>query len=147
MEGGHVPQVDTSVSRPIFRAVHQAISTGLVRACHDLSEGGLAVGLAEMAFAGGLGANVDLDNVETNGEFDGETELVTKLFSESNTRFVCEVKPENQGAFEAAMSGVVCKLLGTVDETEQLSISRGDVVAVDLPIAELKEAWQSPLRW
>ncbi|HIN54551.1 MAG TPA: phosphoribosylformylglycinamidine synthase subunit PurL [Planctomycetes bacterium] len=147
MEGGQVPQVDTSLSRPIFRAVHQAISTGLVRACHDLSEGGLAVGLAEMAFAGGLGANVDLDNVETNGEFDGETELVTKLFSESNTRFVCEVKPENQEAFEAAMSGVVCKLLGTVDATEQLSISRGDVVAVDLPIAELKEAWQSPLRW
>jgi hypothetical protein len=45
------------------------------------------------------------------------------------------------------MSGVVCKLLGTVGETEQLSVSRGDVVVVDLPIAELKEAWQSPLRW
>jgi len=118
-----------------------------VRACHDLSEGGLAVGLAEMAFAGGFGANVDLDNVEMAGEFDSETELVTKLFSESNTRFVCEVKPENQEAFAAAMSGVVCKLLGTVDEREQLLISCGDVVAVDLPIAELKEAWQSPLRW
>jgi phosphoribosylformylglycinamidine synthase len=112
-----------------------------------LSEGGLAVGLAEMAFAGGLGANVDLANVETDGDFDGETELVTKLFSESNTRFVCEVEPGNQDAFEATMSGVVCKLLGTVGETEQLSVSRGDVVVVDLPIAELKEAWQSPLRW
>jgi phosphoribosylformylglycinamidine synthase len=88
-----------------------------------------------------------LANVETDGEFDGETELITKLFSESNTRFVCEVEPENQEAFEVAMSGVVCRLLGAVNETEQLSISRGDVVAVDLPIAELKEAWQSPLRW
>jgi phosphoribosylformylglycinamidine (FGAM) synthase-like enzyme len=73
--------------------------------------------------------------------------LVTKLFSESNTRFVCEVEPQHQEAFEAAMSGVVCKLLGTVDAGEQLSISCGDFVAVDLPIAELKEAWQSPLRW
>ena len=42
----------------VFAAVHAAISAGLVRACHDLSEGGLAVALAEMAFAGGIGADV-----------------------------------------------------------------------------------------
>ena len=44
--------------RRIFRAVHRAITAGLVRSCHDLSEGGLAVALAEMAIAGGLGVEV-----------------------------------------------------------------------------------------
>ena len=43
-----------------FAAVHHAIRAGLVRACHDLSEGGLAAAVAEMAFAGGLGAHVDV---------------------------------------------------------------------------------------
>ncbi len=53
LDGGDVPQVDLQLALQIFRAVHQAISRGLVRACHDLSEGGLAVAAAEMAFAHG----------------------------------------------------------------------------------------------
>ena len=46
-----------SAAKRTFAAVHAAIDAGLVRACHDLSEGGLAVALAEMAFAGGFGAS------------------------------------------------------------------------------------------
>ena len=55
--GGEVPQVDAELAARTFAAVHQAIAAGTVRACHDLSEGGLAVALAEMAFAGGLGGS------------------------------------------------------------------------------------------
>jgi hypothetical protein len=58
--GGEVPKVDAELAARTFAAVHQAIVAGTVRACHDLSEGGLAVALAEMAFAGGLGAQVRL---------------------------------------------------------------------------------------
>jgi phosphoribosylformylglycinamidine synthase len=61
--GGRVPRVDPAVGRACFRGLHAAISRGLVRSCHDLSEGGLAVALAEMALAGGLGAQVALDGV------------------------------------------------------------------------------------
>ena len=57
---GQVPQLDPQVARKTFAAMHRAIHAGLVRACHDLSEGGLAVAAAEMAFAGGFGANIDL---------------------------------------------------------------------------------------
>ena len=64
---------------------------GLVRSCHDLSEGGLAVALAEMAFAGGLGARVSLADVPRDA--DAASDLVL-LFSESPTRFVLEVRPE-----------------------------------------------------
>jgi phosphoribosylformylglycinamidine synthase len=63
LSGGHVPQVDPPTARRTFGALHQAIAAGLVRACHDLSEGGLAVALAEMAFAGGLAADVELDGM------------------------------------------------------------------------------------
>ncbi len=55
-EGGRVPRVDAGTGKMLVKAVHAAILRGLLRSCHDLSEGGLAVALAEMAFAGGLGA-------------------------------------------------------------------------------------------
>ena len=53
--GGRVPRMDPGIALPTFKAVHQGICQGLIRSCHDLSEGGLAVAAAEMAFAGGLG--------------------------------------------------------------------------------------------
>ena len=63
LAGGEVPKVDAAVAKKTFAALHQAIDAGLVRACHDLSEGGLAVAVAEMAFAGGFGAKIDLTKV------------------------------------------------------------------------------------
>ena len=59
LRGGQVPTVDPESAQATFAAMHRAIDAGLVRACHDLSEGGLAVAAAEMAFAGGFGAQVD----------------------------------------------------------------------------------------
>jgi hypothetical protein len=61
LDGGEMPKVDAAAAKQTFAAMHQAIHAGLVRACHDLSEGGLAVAAAEMAFAGGLGAKIRLD--------------------------------------------------------------------------------------
>jgi phosphoribosylformylglycinamidine (FGAM) synthase-like enzyme len=90
LDGGQVPTVDPTRARETFAAVHRAISTGLVRACHDLSEGGLAVAVAEMAFAGGLGAQIDLHAVPTSCTLDNPA---VRLFSESNSRFLCEVLP------------------------------------------------------
>src|SRR5262249_43378253 len=53
LDGGAVPRVDFEAAPAVFHALHSAITSGLVRACHDLSEGGLAAAVAEMAFAGG----------------------------------------------------------------------------------------------
>ena len=75
-----------------FAAIHAAIKRGLLRSCHDLSEGGLAVALAEMAFAGGFGAAVTLTDVPRDA--DAASDFVL-LFSESPTRFVVEVRPES----------------------------------------------------
>src|SRR5436853_6466432 len=63
IEGGAVPRVDCELAPRIFRALHRAIESGCVRSCHDLSEGGLAVASAEMAFAGGLGVELHLEGL------------------------------------------------------------------------------------
>ncbi len=144
LEGGDVPKIDASRAKQTFAAVHQAIAGGLVRACHDLSEGGLAVATAEMAFAGGLGADLSLDGVP-RAEDAGHPAVL--LFSESNTRFLCEVRPGSAAAFEAALDGLPHARLGTVNDSGRVVIRSGGEVVVDAACGELKEAWQRPLRW
>jgi phosphoribosylformylglycinamidine synthase II len=140
LHGGQVPTVDAERALQTFEAMHQAIRNGLVRACHDLSEGGLAVAAAEMAFAGGLGASIELTDV--GGEPLGDAIL---LFSESNSRFLCEVSPQNAEAFERVMSAVAAGRIGIVTGDRRLIISRGGGRVIDADVMGLKGAWQSAL--
>ena len=142
--GANVPQVHKD-AKEIMESLARATSQGLVASCHDCSEGGIAVAAAEMAFAGGFGANVDLGGVPV--DFDPER-VETILFSESNTRFVCEIAPENASAFEAALGGVPHSQVGRVVATDRFMMThprQGPVI--DENIWDLKEAWQAPLRW
>ena len=118
---------------------------GLIKACHDLSEGGIGVAAAEMAFAGGLGMVIHLGQVPL-GEAMNRDDYV--LFSESNTRFLVEVTPEDSHQFEGMMVGVDFAAIGQITSKERLEIYglNGEMVLSAL-IAELKEAWQRPLRW
>ncbi|TWT37506.1 Phosphoribosylformylglycinamidine synthase subunit PurL [Posidoniimonas corsicana] len=143
LEGGAAPTVDGPAARDTFIALHQAINSGLVRACHDLSEGGLAVAAAEMAFAGELGAQIDLSAVPFVGDGDS---AAARLFSESNTRFLCEVAPENEAAFSEALGGRAAKV-GVVTDSQELTIESGGAAVIKSPLGELKAAWQSPLAW
>jgi phosphoribosylformylglycinamidine synthase len=81
----------------------------LVRACHDLSEGGLGVAAAEMAIAGRLGLELDLTSLPRSA--DVETDVVA-LFSESSGRFLVEVAPEMAAAFEEMLTGRPAARLG-----------------------------------
>jgi phosphoribosylformylglycinamidine synthase subunit PurSL len=143
LAGGTVPKVDLSRAPKIFRALHSAIQSGLVRSCHDLSEGGLAASIAEMAFAGGVGAIVSLADVPSAGNLSD----VALLFSESNTRFVVEIEPNNVQAFTEVVKEVPSGCIGETAATESVKItaSSGEVL-IDSPLATLKEAWQAPLR-
>lgn len=143
LRGGQVPAVDARLARQVFAAMHRAIEAGLVRACHDLSEGGLAVAAAEMAFAGGLGARLDLDRVPADSD---ATHPAVLLFSESNSRFLCEVPPAHSADFQAMFQGLPCACLGKVTEDPWLEIQAQRPV-VRAPLEALKEAWQRPLRW
>jgi phosphoribosylformylglycinamidine synthase subunit PurSL len=141
--GGQVPHVRLEAAKQIFHCVHAAISKRLVRSCHDLSEGGLAIALAEMSFAGEFGIEVNLAHAATRDHLTA-TEL---LFSESNTRFVIEVEPDSQTAFEKIFSGLPLLQLGQVVSTPDVVISHKDVQLVKQPWTSLFQAWHSPLDW
>ncbi len=113
--GGRVPSVDTGHGPRLFLALHAAMSTGLIRSCHDLSEGGLAVALAEMALAGELGAWISLEEAP---RADDASDNFVLLFSESPTRFLLEVRPENAGVLESQLAGLPLGRLGTVTQVD-----------------------------
>ena len=147
LRGGQVPQVDTDLANSVFHKLHAAIKSGNVRSCHDLSEGGLAVAAAEMAFAGGLGVKLDIQNMQLEGEIAAGDADWVRLFAESNTRFLCEVTPENEQAFLAQLEKLPVTLLGQVTSDPQVVVDNGDQNLINQNIASLKEAWQAPLRW
>ena len=175
LTGGSVPRVDAGAARRVFAAVHAAIAAGRVRACHDLSEGGLAVAAAEMAFAGGWGASIALEAAaatavaasaaanpgggDVSAASDAPAACLSEavlLFSESNSRFLCEVAPPDCAAFEAQLAGVPHARVGEVLDRPRLEIGgfaqaatdrTSPALVVNASLAELKEAWQKPLAW
>jgi phosphoribosylformylglycinamidine synthase subunit PurSL len=142
-EGGTVPRPDLALAPAVFRRLHEAIARGLVRSCHDLSEGGLAVAVAEMAFAGDVGADLAL----AGGSSPLPDEVL--LFSESATRFVVEVQPDKADEFQAYLGAEVPlgKLGQTVKEPRLRVAGAGGEWVIWAPLEQLKEAWQSPMRW
>ena len=146
LPGGAAPAVDAELAKQTFAALHQAIRQGTVRSCHDLSEGGLAVAAAEMAFAGEIGINLDLSLVPVTAE--AVTPLAC-LFAESNTRFLCEVRPEDAAKFENLLKGIPYACVGNTVSESRLRINEtsGGKLLIDAELTELKAAWQTPLSW
>ena len=161
LDGGVAPRVDPAEAKATFAAVHAAINAGLVRSCHDLSEGGLAAALAEMALAGGLGAEITLRDVPCDDEAAHDAPL---LFAETPSRFVLEVAPEDLRALEDRFETLPIGRLGTVtpptDARPGLDLKTRPAIeprlivlgldgrpAIDAPLSALKSAWQAPLRW
>ncbi|MBI5365925.1 MAG: hypothetical protein HZA54_02710, partial [Planctomycetes bacterium] len=156
--GNAVPAVDPVRGREVLEAVSIATGRGLLLSCHDLCEGGLAVAAAEMAFAGGLGLEVELSLVPAPMDAHRDDIL---LFSESNTRFLVEVAGERQREFEDLMWSCLSAgemappirprpaqmewgLIGWTLEEPRLRLHglEGTPV-VDESLADLKAAWQS----
>jgi phosphoribosylformylglycinamidine synthase len=141
-EGGIPPLLDITTAPTLFHLLHDAIRRGLVRSCHDLSEGGLAVAVAEMAFAGGIGA--DVTGVFSPG---GLCDTIA-LFSESATRFIVEVAAENTSELERSLNDVPFTRIGHTCKEPRLRIAgrHGEWVVWE-QLEALKKAWQTPLAW
>jgi len=142
--GASVPKVDALRALELYRALESAIAQGLIRSCHDCSDGGLAVALAESAFAGGLGLDIDSRLVPQEGI--SRSDFL--LFSESQSRFVVTIAPSAAPAFEACCKDSVCARIGTVRPDTRFEITgiAGHKV-IDADIAALKQAWQKTLQW
>jgi phosphoribosylformylglycinamidine synthase len=143
LNGGSPPRVDLQLAPRIFTRLHQAIQRGLIRSCHDLSEGGLAIAIAEMAFAGGIGA--DLTQIHAGAEPPADESL---LFSESNSRFLIEVAEANCAGLQECLGDVPLLRIGRTCQEPRLRIAgKGGEWIVASLLPDLKEAWQRPLRW
>jgi phosphoribosylformylglycinamidine synthase len=123
-----------------YRALHRAMRGGLVRACHDLSEGGLAVALAEMCIAGRLGATVTLDSLMDAAA--AGASVVPALFGESNGRLLVEVASAEAAAFEAHFAGETLVALGAVTGASSLAITVGGANVVDIQVEQLVRVWK-----
>ena len=145
LEGGQPPRVDLDRAPRYFAALHTAIRGELVRSCHDLSEGGLAVCLAEMCFAGEWGADIQLQALAQSC---GLTHPAVLLFSESHTRFVCEVNPDKVPAFLQAFAELDCVPLGEVRDQPSLTVESPDgSICLDADWQQLKHIWRNALQW
>jgi phosphoribosylformylglycinamidine synthase II len=143
--GNKVPRVNPRKGKRLMDTLNAAMDKGFVKACHDCSEGGIGVAAAEMAFAGGLGMTLHLDKVPL-GEPIARSDTI--LFSESNTRFLVEVVPEDSPRFEQAMKKTAFAAIGQVTKGDRFEVyGINEERVVSSPLAELKEAWQKPLRW
>jgi phosphoribosylformylglycinamidine synthase len=143
--GLNVPKVDVGRGRKVFAAIAASIRAGLVRACHDLSEGGLAASAAEMAFAGDHGIGLELKDVPVSTDVDRDWQI---LFSESPSRFLVEVRSRDIVKFEEAMGDAPFAAIGEVIHDKRLVIKgRTGKTLIDESLPALKEAWQKPMRW
>jgi phosphoribosylformylglycinamidine synthase II len=134
-KGGIVPDVDVNDLRRSIDGLLSSMERGVIRACHDCSDGGLAVALAEMCIAGGSGASIDLMTMTDIG-----TER--KLFCESNTRWIVEVERAREEEWVESMP-VAIRRIGEVGG-RSLEIADGDA-GLSLSIGEIREAWSAPL--
>jgi phosphoribosylformylglycinamidine synthase len=140
--GNKVPKVDAEKAKELYRRLNKATEEGLIASCHDCSDGGLGVAIAETAFAGGLGMEIDLREAPANG-VDRDDLL---LFSETQSRFVVTISPDKKDAFEGVLGGNVYGLLGEVTAGpvfKAVGLSGREIIRAD--IQDLKETWKRPL--
>ncbi|MGN7478291.1 phosphoribosylformylglycinamidine synthase subunit PurL [Solibacillus silvestris] len=130
---GKAPSIDLTVEAARQKAILEAIQAGLVQSAHDVSEGGVAVALAEKTFAGkGFGINATLTGLAT-----------TALFAESQSRFILTVNEKNAAAFEAIVKDA--RKIGTVTEDANIKISGETGVLVEGTVEEFRSAWKGAI--
>ena len=138
-----VPQTDCAANFAIYKQYYdKALTQGLVLSAHDLSEGGLAVAAAEMAFSGKGGITLNLDALPTVG---GWKNNAVPCFGESTGRFLVEVDPDMADEFAAAMAGTPCARIGSATTDGKLTITAGGATVLQAEIAELKSIWKNGL--
>lgn len=132
-----VPDVEPRVLKKSMLALLSSIEKDCIASCHDCSDGGFAITLAEMCIGGATGATVDITKIANlRADF--------KLFSESNTRWVVEIIKGKEMEFESSMRGVKLCKIGKVGGNE-LIVSDSRKGLVNLPVSKLKGTWQKPL--
>ena len=152
-----VPEVDTRANMKLYRAYHRLCRDGLIASGHDLSEGGVGVALAESCIAGGIGAEVYLDEVHLSemrhvdvghGAAGSRNALEDEeiLFSESCGRIIVSVEKKRERAFLETCGDIPVSRLGTVKDNGSLVVYGKDKKRLfSLRVEKLMEKYRDPL--
>ncbi len=139
-EGGIVPDVDLVKAKEIFQKLYSLVEEGWVLSAHDLSEGGLAVAAAEMAFAGEIGAKLELQKVLSSEDLQRDDAL---LFSESNSRFLIEVSQDRvDDCLKRFGSLPIAQVGQTVDSDKLEIVGLSGESILEESLASLRDSWQ-----
>jgi phosphoribosylformylglycinamidine synthase II len=135
---GYPPEIDPGKEAALQKTIIELIQQGLLDSAHDCADGGLAVALAEKAFAKGVGARVSLPSNELPAEF--------VLFGEDASRIVCSCDPEHVARIQqiAGKHGIAAAVVGETIP-EHMEISLDGRVIVSAVVAELNEVYESAL--
>jgi phosphoribosylformylglycinamidine synthase len=125
------PKANPAEAARVYHAFYAAARKGLAASCHDVSDGGLAVCLAESCLGGRLGARVSL-----------EGEAARELFGEAPSRLVAGVRPEDAAGFEKEFAGLPCRRIGEVRAEAALQITSGGLT-LEAGLDEIESAWKS----
>jgi phosphoribosylformylglycinamidine synthase len=140
--GNKVPETNFDAALSSYRSFHQAVSEDLVLAAHDVSEGGLAVAAAEMAFSMIAGMEIDLDALPVNGDLTN----VEKLFAESSSRILIECESESIDRIQEIFSESAFAVIGRTESSHKsLRFKSDGVNIIDNEIESLKETWKNVL--
>ena len=140
IDGGAVPKIDLEILKKCMNGILSAIDKGYIASCHDISEGGIGVCLSEMAIGGDIGLLVDLKDIGKNLRSD------IKLFSESNDRWIIEVKKKKETDFLKLLNKEKSpyQKLGEV-KGKNLIINNGKNKLIDLKVEELSYIWKKTI--
>lgn len=141
LRGGKIPRVDAAPALARYRALNALMGQRAISACHDCSDGGFAVALAEMAIGGRLGCRVDMDKLPTLEQMNS-FEL---MYSESASRHIVTIKPELATLLDALGMWQLCRQIGEVSEAGALVLTSGDSVILNAPLDALTDAFKKPL--
>jgi phosphoribosylformylglycinamidine synthase len=144
---GAVPRLDIEAEKVVQKVCLEAIQTGLVRSAHDCSDGGLAVALAESCFSSyrrdAIGARIDLSE---HAKLSGLDDAPALLFSESPSRIILSVKPEDATAVRAIadQAGAACSTIGETGGPN-LSFTGLGQTLFEVEISKMEEEWRNTL--
>ena len=139
--GNSVPQVEPAAALALYAKVAKATEKKLVRSLHTPALGGLAAAMAKVTIGGDLGMKVELNSIPQCGGCSA-AELV---FSESNSRFIATVAPENAAAFEAELAGTAFAKVGEITAERKLILTADGAVLAEIGVDELAENYTSAL--
>ncbi|RLD12810.1 MAG: phosphoribosylformylglycinamidine synthase subunit PurL [Caldiserica bacterium] len=142
IQGGEVPKPRPEEAMEIMKKLHRAMRNGWIEACHDCSEGGFIVALSEMVIGGKMGVEIDTEKIICEDE-----NLETRLFSESQGRFIIEVKKEYEENFEDLMKGSEFSKIGKVIENPVMKIKKGRKTLFEIGYKKLKNSWKGSIKW